>query len=86
MIDKNKIKIYEVALTSRNATAKMAEARQYRNPPASYKSYVWVHFGLPVDVKVTDKAICKRCLAEVKTSGGTSNLRTHMKRHQIYDN
>ena len=47
------------------------------------KSPVWKYFG----VKVVDgkqakgTAVCKTCLAEIKTGGGTSNLLNHLKRH-----
>ena len=49
------------------------------------KSSVWEHFGLKkrrLD-QVVDKslAVCRRCNVTVKTSGGTTNLTTHLRRH-----
>ena len=49
------------------------------------KSAIWMHFGLKrkkEDGEVyTGVAVCKKCKMEVKNSGGTTNLNTHLERH-----
>ena len=50
------------------------------------KSSVWEHFGLEkrrLD-QVVDKslAVWRRCNVTVKTSGGRTNLTTHLRRHR----
>ena len=44
---------------------------------------VWRYFGFSKDDEKI--AICKACLSEVKYSGGTTNLSTHLKRHHQID-
>ncbi|KAK7921885.1 hypothetical protein WMY93_008787 [Mugilogobius chulae] len=61
---------------------------ELEDPPSTLRSPVWEHFGFPI--KITDgqrqadksKAVCRLCSAEIGyTSGNTSNLSTHLKRH-----
>jgi len=46
------------------------------------KSKVWAHF-----IKINDKrAKCKLCNTEIASSGGTTNMSTHLRRHHgIHD-
>jgi hypothetical protein len=45
------------------------------------KSKVWAFFA-----KVNDKkALCNICKAEVASSGGTTNMSTHLRRHHKID-
>ena len=58
--------------------------KSYVNAPANHKSKVWKHFGLPKDQR-KGVAICKLCLMDIKFSGGTTNLATHLRRHHQID-
>ena len=62
----------------------MADADFKVVPNVRGKSDIWKYFGLKkrkVDGQIVDNiAICNSCQAEVKTSGGTSNLFFHMSR------
>ena len=62
----------------------MADADFKLVPNVRGKSDIWKYFGLKkrkVDGQIVDNiAICNSCQAEVKTSGGTSNLFFHMSR------
>ena len=76
--------IFEFRVHVRNEN--MATSKQeikFKNAPAKYTSKVWKHFGF----SLTDdnKAVCKLCFAEVKYSGGTTNLSVHLKRHHGID-
>ena len=44
------------------------------------KSWIWKYFGLKNTKDEKNIAVCKLCLAEVKYSGGTSNLQAHINR------
>ena len=52
--------------------------------PAVFKSVVWQHFGFAAGEQGTadrEGAICRHCYGEIRHTGGTTNLSTHMKRH-----
>ena len=57
--------------------------KQYKTPPAKYKSKVWQFFG--IDLNDDKKAVCKTCLQTMTYSGGTTNLCNNMKRHHGID-
>ncbi len=54
-----------------------------KNPKG--KAAFWTHFGLKRMKKdgslVENFAVCRKCRAEVKYSGGTTNLSSHIRRH-----
>ncbi|KAK6196376.1 hypothetical protein SNE40_001613 [Patella caerulea] len=53
------------------------------NPPAKYKSKVWVNFGfLKGD---NTKVVCRICKTIIKFCGNTTNLNTHLTRHHSGD-
>ncbi|XP_048017725.1 E3 SUMO-protein ligase ZBED1-like [Megalobrama amblycephala] len=56
-----------------------------KDPPASFHSKVWRHFGFyeTVDGKALDKnyAICKNCFAKIKYNCNTTNLQMHLVRY-----
>lgn len=62
---------------------------ELEEPPASFKSAVWEHFGFPVQhnsdgERVVDrtKTVCRRCFTEVRyVAGNTFNMLTHIRRH-----
>ena len=51
------------------------------------KSKVWKHFGFPIEGETDGKqvkrdvCVCKICFAEIKYTGSTTNMSTHLKRH-----
>lgn len=58
------------------------------NPPSSFKSAVWEHFGYPVENRdgnrVVDKTqtICRKCFKKLtQVTGNTSNMSMHLQRH-----
>ncbi|XP_052399237.1 E3 SUMO-protein ligase ZBED1-like [Carassius gibelio] len=58
------------------------------NPaPACFKADVWEHFGFKKKKESNDLdksvAVCKLCGTNVKYSGNTTNLRSHLKRHHL---
>lgn len=67
----------------------MASVEELEDPPSSLKSIVWDNFGFPVTYngdgeRVVDKTrtVCRRCSTGVNySSGNTSNMLTHIKRH-----
>ena len=62
---------------------------QLEDPPASFRSAVWEHYGFNVTYdndgkKVVDKTatVCKHCATRVAyASGNTSNMMNHLRRH-----
>lgn len=59
--------------------------KQIKDPPASFHSKVWTHFGFyeTDDGRTLDKeyAICKNCFAKVKYNSNTTNLQSHLVRY-----
>ncbi len=60
------------------------------DPPATFKSFVWQHFGFPVEIRngerVTDKmnTICKHCKKTMPyTAANTSTMQKHIQNHHI---
>ncbi len=58
------------------------------DPPATFKSFVWQHFGFPVEIRngerVTDKTntICKHCKKTMPyTAANTSTMQKHIQNH-----
>ncbi len=58
------------------------------DPPATFKSFVWQHFGFPVEIRngerVTDKTntICKHCKKTMPyTAANTSTMQKHTQNH-----
>ncbi len=58
------------------------------DPPDTFKSTVWEHFGFSVEyrngIRVVDKAhtICRNCFTKLSyTTGNTSNMQAHLRRH-----
>ncbi len=58
------------------------------DPPATFKSFVWQHFGFPVEIRngerVTDKTntICKHCKKTMPyTVANTSAMQKHIQNH-----
>ncbi len=58
------------------------------NPPATFKSFVWQHFGFPVEIRngerVTDKTntICKHCKKTMPyTAANKSTMQKHIQNH-----
>ena len=50
-------------------------------------SMAWIHFTKDPDFKENKKAMCKHCSKVYTCSGGsTTNMRKHLKRHNIYIN
>lgn len=70
------------------ATAGVGDT-ELENPPASLKSPVWQHFAFPVSYinneRVVDQktTVCRLCYTRVPyaTSGNTSNMAGHIRRH-----
>lgn len=57
--------------------------KNYKNAPSKYTSKVWKYFGF--SIKDESKVVCKTCSAELKYSGGTTNLNVHLRRHHGID-
>ncbi len=60
------------------------------DPPATFKSFVWQHFGFPVEIRngerVTDKTntIYKHCKKTMPdTAANTSTMQKHIQNHHI---
>ena len=58
------------------------------DPPATFKSFVWQHFGFPAEIingeRVTDKTntICKHCKKKMPyTAANTSTMQKHLQHH-----
>ncbi len=58
------------------------------DPPATFKSFVWQHFGFPVEIRngerVTDKTntMCKHCKKTMPyTAANTSTMQKHIQNH-----
>ena len=60
----------------------MNNEKQIKDPPTSFHSKVWTHFGFykTDDGRTLDKeyAICKNCFAKVKFNSNTTNLQSHL--------
>ncbi|KAK6182240.1 hypothetical protein SNE40_009968 [Patella caerulea] len=60
---------------------------EIEKPPAQYKSKVWEYFGFPVTYrngnrKVNrDVSVCRSCHAQIRYTGNTTNMSTHISRH-----
>lgn len=57
-----------------------------KDAPSNFRFKVWTHFafyytdnGTPLDKEF---AICKNCPAKVKHTSNTTNMRSHLVRHQ----
>lgn len=66
----------------------MATNPEIADPPSSFKSAVWQHFGYPVEIKdgnrVVDKThtICRKCFKKLpQVTGNTTNMQMHILRH-----
>lgn len=68
----------------------MATSRhiEITDPPDTFTSPVWAHFGFPVEYnnvnRVIDKThvVCLKCFTKVAHStGNTSNMQAHLRRH-----
>lgn len=69
-------------------TSMECEEVTIEDAPASLKSFVWQHFGFPVEIingnRVTDKSqtICKHCRKIVPyTTANTSTMQKHLQNH-----
>ncbi len=65
-----------------------SHSTEIADPPDTFKSPVWEHFGFPVEyrngIRVVDKAhtICRNCFTKLSyTTGNTSNMQAHLRRH-----
>lgn len=65
------------------------EKPELEDPPISFRSAVWEHYGFPVNYSSRGerqvdrtKTICRHCSTEIGyAAGNTSNMTTHLKRH-----
>ncbi|XP_077386781.1 E3 SUMO-protein ligase ZBED1-like [Festucalex cinctus] len=68
--------------------ASSSETDYICNAPATFKSYVWKHYGFAKKDGKLDKTfvICKECRVKKPYNGSTTNMQTHLKRiHHIAD-